>query len=371
MYLQREKIILHNIFLIFCVQKGHKKKSFLNHIRTQFCDRHRTKISLSRLFLDLRDVSHYSWPWRTSETTGDGLIWPKINRQTCVDLFRHPISYSRKFTGKCSKKCCPNLLKIVISMREQSRKFNSGLVLSQNQFFSSLISFSINCFNFLAPETLMNHFNLVNEFLSCQIGLAKNVAIVAKAWLFSPLLTYCLYTLPLVANADKIQNEQTKEWSDKEAWEAPALAFMGLVLPVLEKVGVEGLQTRTKSLAITSVASRSKKVLKAEGRHKVRAASNSRWMAKMLPRTVGSLHSYKVKENYCKINFESNARPNMNNYSKSILTLAFVKYFAQFPVIFHWLRSFLRPHTRRWFEIARKCLSFHFKNLFEFSRKKW
>ena len=123
---------------------------------------------------------------------------------------------------------------------------------------------------------VMNHFNLVNEFQSCQIGLAKNVAIVAKAWLFSPLLTYCLYTLPLVANADKIQNEQTKEWSDKEAWEAPALAFMGLVLPVLEKVGVEGLQTRTKSLAITSVASKSKKVLKAEGRHKDRADSNSR-----------------------------------------------------------------------------------------------
>ena len=94
--------------------------------------------------------------------------------------------------------------------------------------------------------------------------------------------------LPFVANADKIQNEQTKEWSDKEAWEV--IALLGVEVGVR---GVEGLQTRTRSLAITSVASKSKKVLKAEGRHKDRAASNSRWIAKMLPSTVGSLHSCK------------------------------------------------------------------------------
>ena len=101
--------------------------------------------------------------------------------------------------------------------------------------------------------------------------------------------------LPFVANADKIQNEQTKEWSDKEAWEA--LALLGVEVGV---VGVEGLQTRTRSLAITSVASKSKKVLKAEGRHKDRADSNSRWIAKMLPSTVESLHSCNKKSN---INF--------------------------------------------------------------------
>ena len=51
------------------------------------------------------------------------------------------------------------------------------------------------------------------------------------------------------------------------------MALLGVEVGV---VGVEGLQTRTRSLAITSVASKSKKVLKAEGRHKDRAASNSR-----------------------------------------------------------------------------------------------
>ena len=140
--------------------------------------------------------------------------------------------------------------------------------------------------------------------------------------------------LPFVANADKIQNEQTKEWSDKEAWEA--LALLGVEVGV---VGVEGLQTRTRSLAITSVASKSKKVLKAEGRHKDRADSNSRWIAKMLPSTVESLHSCNKKsninfyffilcvfwwpKNYSETKRSFNGRANIDNYSKSILTLFF------------------------------------------------
>ena len=142
--------------------------------------------------------------------------------------------------------------------------------------------------------------------------------------------------LPFVANADKIQNEQTKEWSDKEAWEA--LALLGVEVGV---VGVEGLQTRTRSLAITSVASKSKKVLKAEGRHKDRADSNSRWIAKMLPSTVESLHSCNKKsninfyffilcvfwwpKNYSETKRSFNGRANIDNYSKSILTLFFVE----------------------------------------------
>ena len=84
--------------------------------------------------------------------------------------------------------------------------------------------------------------------------------------------------LPFVAKADSIQKQQTKEWSDKEGWWC----------------ATQGLQTRTRSLAIISVASKSKNVAKAEGRQSVRALNNSREIAKRLPKTVESLHSWKI-----------------------------------------------------------------------------
>ena len=89
---------------------------------------------------------------------------------------------------------------------------------------------------------------------------------------------YKLLFLPFVANADRIQKQHTKEWSDRDGWWSVEFVT-GL------------LQTRTRSLPMTSVASKAKNVPRAEGRHSDLAASNSLEMARRFPKTLASVQS--------------------------------------------------------------------------------